>query len=174
MSWTASFHPLAFDAPTFEANIHRLAELRHRGPFKIGVTMTVAAPTLPILEASIRFVRGLPVDHYQFHLDAHQPIDAVAAQALVEQLAPGAFVTAGPPRKGVICDRTKQLLALGADGTLYECVTKAYQNLDPIGNIADTTIDLASLPIRRQFCGLDCFACCDRVKHIYDLGGKPS
>jgi hypothetical protein len=87
-------------------------------------------------------------------------------KATADEILGGAAVyLAGPPPQGKLCNRHEGLMAVGADGSLYQCVTFAYQDIEPICKV-DGTILLEQLPKRVEWCDAVCFACCDHIKHV--------
>jgi len=163
ISWTASFHPLSRRDERYAANI---ALLRRLGALNIRATLVVSVDTIDHIERALEFLRGLDLNGFQFHVDSHGYLSKnPGLRERVEAIAPGVWQFAGHVPVGRRCDKQRELMAVGADGTLYECVTKAYRNLDPIGRV-DGSLKLAELPRKVEFCTVPCFAVCDHVKHV--------
>lgn len=162
LCWTASYHPLSNQDERFRDNIR---ELRESGVGNIRITLVVSTHTIDRIEESLSFIQSMRPDGYQFHLNSHSDLSRnPQLRERIERVAPNIMQYAGHIPVGRICDRHGKLMALGADGTLYECVTKAYRNLDPICKV-DGSVLLAALPRRVAMCRLPCFAVCDHVKH---------
>lgn len=154
--WTASYHPLSGNDEAFKQNV---LYLKSRGA-GVAITIVYSEQTREIMSRCFEFVQSLQPTVMQFHLDAHHD-----AEHLREEAARyGIPVYAGEPRRNRICRRHEDLMAVGPDGSLYECVTKMYQNLDPLGKVNEQ-LDVRSLPSRTEYCGLECFAVCDHIKH---------
>lgn len=163
VSWAASYHPLAGTDEQFAGNIRLMQEL---GVAFIHSTLTVSVHTIDRLRESVDFIVRLRVNAFQFHLDSHG--DVSKNTLLREHLArefPQVQQLAGVVPVHIVCNQHGVLLCLGADGTLYPCVSKAYQNLDPICRI-DAGTRIEDLPVKVEYCGTPCFAVCDHPKHI--------
>jgi hypothetical protein len=161
--WTASYHPLSHNDEIYTRNIVRLAEL---GAFNVRATVVVSVYTIDHIERSLDVLRGLPLAGFQFHVDSHGDLSKnPQLRERLQAIAPDVWQFAGLVPQGRVCDRNGQLMAVGADGTLYECVTKAYQNLDPICKVNGSVL-LAELPRRIDYCDVPCFAICDHIKHV--------
>lgn len=154
--WTASYHPLADRDKQFAEAIRFLKSKK----LNLAITVVYSDATKDVIPQAMEFVKGLGVKHIQFHIDAHR----VAEHLREDAKKYGIRLVAGEPKSDVVCRKHAMLMALGPDGTLYECVTKMYQNMDPVGNIRDG-IQLDALPPRDEFCAVPCFAPCDHVKH---------
>jgi hypothetical protein len=149
LSWTASYHPLSGRDDAFAQNMHLL---RSAGVKHLSSTVVVADSTLPALGEAITFLRSLPVHRVQFHLDTHRT-SCRSTEELVEaaEKAIGPFPwTAGQTPSNKMCNRHSHLLAVSPDGLLFECVTKCYQNLDPICKVNGDVV-LAELTPRGVF-----------------------
>ncbi len=171
VAWAASYHPLAGTEEVFASNVQLLRSL---GARYIHSTVTVSKHTVDHVPRAIRFVSSLGLNAFQFHLDSHGDLaDNEAFRERLAELAPGVRQLAGDVPIHIRCNRNAVLLALGADGTLYHCVTKAYRNLDPICQIQGE-LDLAQLPTDVTYCGVPCFAVCDHVKHVERLERPPA
>ena len=162
VSWTASWHPCSGMEDSFSRSIKMLADCDR--PAR--ATVVIADSTIGRLKETLEFLGSLPLDGINWHLDTHGPADVshlkLAASAL---LGEDAVYIAGPPPQGKVCNMHDKLLAVGADGTLYPCVTFAYQNISPICRVNGTVL-LDKLPKRVEFCNAVCFACCDAIKHV--------
>lgn len=162
-TWTASYHPHSGNDELYAANIRLLSEL---GAWNLRATLVVSAHTIDRVEAALDYLRELPLNGVQFHVDSHGDLSKnPELRQRVEAIAPDIWQFAGHVPQGLVCDRNHHLMAVGADGTLYECVTKAYRNLDPICKV-DGSVLLADLPRRVDYCDVPCFAICDHVKHV--------
>jgi hypothetical protein len=161
-SWTASWHPCSGQEDKFSANIRRLAKAG-RPP---RATVVIANSTIDGLAGTIEFLRSLPLAGINWHLDTHQnPADIAMLKAKADCiLGEGAVYLAGPAPKGRLCNRHDRLMALAPDGTLYQCVTFAYQNKYPVAKVG-ARFRLDSLAKKVEWCGEECFACCDHIKH---------
>lgn len=162
VSWTASWHPCSGMEDSFARSINLLAYVRR--PAR--ATVVIAESTVGRLRETLAFLSELPLAGFNFHLDAHGPADVSALKAAADEvLGPGAVYLAGPPPQGKLCDRHGKLMAVGADGSLYQCVTFAYQDIEPICKVNGDVL-LANLPKRVEWCDAVCFACCDHAKHV--------
>lgn len=161
-SWTASWHPCSGMEESYGRNINLLASA---GVYA-RATVVVSRHTVDRLTDAVSFLSRLPLSGINWHLDAHdQPGTADELKAKADAvLGPGVAYLAGEPPRGVMCNRHGRLVAVGADGTLYECVTFAYQDKFPICKV-DASVRLDALPRRVEWCDEVCFACCDHVKH---------
>ena len=160
-SWTASWHPCSGMEQSYERSIRLLAKVNRQAR----ATVVIAEATIGRLAGTLEFLRSLPLAGINWHLDTHGPADVSDIKRRADELlGEGVAYLAGPPPKGKQCNRHDKLMAVGADGTLYQCVTFAYQNIDPICKV-DGSVLLASLPRRVEWCDAVCFACCDHVKH---------
>lgn len=164
-AWTASYHPISGRDAEFSQSI-RLLKARKVGG-RVRATVVVAPETVEDLPRTLAFLKGLPLDGCQFHLDTHRPTDVQALRRRAREVAPKVRITAGTGEvpANILCAKHSDLMALGPDGTLYECVTKAYRDMDPICKV-DGKVLLDRLPRRDEFCPVPCFAVCDHVKHI--------
>lgn len=161
VSWSASWHPCSGMEASYERSIRLLAGCGR--PAR--ATVVIADATIDRLDETITFLEGLPLAGINVHLDTHGPADVSHLKTRADEiLGEGVVYLAGPPPKGRLCNRHDKLMAVGADGTLYQCVTFAYQNIQPICKV-DGTVLLSALPHRVEWCGEECFACCDHVKH---------
>jgi hypothetical protein len=160
--WTASWHPCSGMEESYERNVRMLAAA---GVWPCA-TVVVSRHTIDSLASSLSFLNRLPLRGINWHLDAHDASVAGDELKLRAEAVLGADVAylAGEPPRGVMCNRNAKLMAVGADGTLYECVTFAYQDKFPICKV-DGSVRLDDLPRRVEWCDEVCFACCDRVKH---------
>jgi hypothetical protein len=162
IAWTASWHPCSGMEASFSRSIHMLASV-HR-PAR--ATVVVADSTIGRLGETLEFLSKLPLAGVNFHLDTHGPADVAHLKAAADEiLGPGAVYLAGPPPQGKLCNRHDNLMAVGADGSLYQCVTFAYQNIEPICKVNGSVL-LSELPQRVEWCDAVCFACCDHIKHV--------
>jgi MoaA/NifB/PqqE/SkfB family radical SAM enzyme len=161
-SWTASWHPCSGQEAKYERNIKTLASSGH--PAR--ATVVISRQTIDGLAKTVEFLRSLPLAGINWHLDAHGDPDAVPMlKAYADSiLGDGVAYLAGPAPRGRICNRHDKLMALGPDGTLYQCVTFAYQNKFPVVRVGART-KLASLEKKVEWCDEECFACCDHIKH---------
>lgn len=161
-SWTASWHPCSGMESLFESNIRLLASYG----VNARATVVIAKSTIDSLAATIEYLRGLPLSGINWHLDTHgDPGDVASLKLFADSiLGEGTAYLAGPAPRGRLCNRHDKLLALGPDGTLYQCVTFAYQNKFPICKVGPR-LSLKSLPERVEWCDEECFACCDHIKH---------
>lgn len=161
-SWTASWHPRSGREELYARNIRALADVGR--PAR--ATVVVAKATLEALPKTVEFLNSLPLAGVNWHLDTHG--DQSDVQAIKESadrvLGEGVAYLAGPAPRGRLCNRHDKLMAVGPDGTLYECVTFAYQNKHPIGKVNGRML-LKNLPQRIEWCDEECFACCDHIKH---------
>ncbi|MGH7137273.1 MAG: hypothetical protein ACREHD_16140, partial [Pirellulales bacterium] len=161
--WTASYHPLSGKDELYASNIRLLSEF---GVGNIRATVVVSVHTIEKIEAALDYLRVLPLAGYQFHVDSHGDLSKnPELRQRVETTAPDVWQFAGHVPQGRMCDRHAQLMAVGADGTLYECVTKAYRNLDPICKVNGSVL-LRELPRNVDYCDVPSFAVCDHVKHV--------
>jgi MoaA/NifB/PqqE/SkfB family radical SAM enzyme len=160
--WTASWHPCSGMEESYARNINRLAGAGVRPR----ATVVVSRHTIDRLADAVSFLRGLPLSGINWHLDAHgQPGGGEELRARADAvLGSGVVYLAGEPPRGAMCNRHDRLMAVGADGTLYECVTFAYQDKFPVCKV-DASVRLDRLPRRVEWCDEVCFACCDHVKH---------
>lgn len=162
-TWTASYHPHSGNDELYAANIRLLREL---GASNLRATLVVSVHTIDRVEAALDYLRELPLNGFQFHVDSHGDLSKnPELRQRVAAIAADVWQFAGHVPQGIVCDRNHQLLAVGADGTLYECVTKAYRNLDPICKVNGSVL-LSELPRRVDYCDVPCFAICDHIKHV--------
>jgi len=162
--WTASYHPLSGEDERFASNI-RLIKAHCRNQIK--ATVVISRDTMPLLERATAFVRDLGIEiHY--HLDTHGRDDPQQLKSLAEEMLGPIPAFAGDVPSPVLCNQNANLLSVGPDGSLYSCVTKAYQGMDRIAYVSDK-LNIAELPWRLQKCDVACFACCDHVKHVERL-----
>lgn len=162
VSWTASWHPCSGMEESYARSIRILAQCGR--PAR--ATVVIAESTVGKLPDTLAFLRSLPVVGINWHLDTHGPADVSHLKAAADDvLGAGVVYLAGPPPQGKLCNRHDQLMAVGADGSLYQCVTFAYQNVEPICKVSGDVL-LAELPRRVEWCDAVCFACCDHIKHV--------
>jgi len=162
IAWTASWHPCSGMEDSYARSIRMLAD----SGCLARATVVIADSTIGRLAETLEFLQSLPLAGVNFHLDAHGPGDISHLKASAEEiLGPGVVYLAGPAPQGKLCDRHDQLMAVGADGSLYQCVTFAYQNIEPICKVNGDVL-LNKLPSRVEWCDAECFACCDHIKHI--------
>jgi len=114
----------------------------------------------------VKFLRSLPLSGVNWHLDTHgDPAAVPSLKAHADSiLGDGVTYIAGPAPRGKMCNRHDKLMAVGPDGTLYQCVTFAYQDKFPVAKVGPR-VRLDSLGQRVEWCDEECFACCDHVKH---------
>lgn len=161
VSWSASWHPCSGMEDSYSRSIRILAEAGHRAR----ATVVIADATVGKLRETLAFLESLPLAGINWHLDTHGPADVSHLKAAADEIiGDGAVYLAGPPPKGKLCNRHDKLMAVGADGSLYQCVTFAYQNIEPICKVSGSVL-LAELPRRIEWCDVPCMACCDHVKH---------
>lgn len=161
IAWTASWHPCSGMEASFERSIRLLARVGR--PAR--ATVVIAEATIGRLGETLDYLGTLPLVGVNFHLDTHGPADVSHLKAAAEEiLGPNTLYLAGPPPVGKLCNRHDKLMAVGADGTLYQCVTFAYQDIDPICKV-NGGVFLAELPQRVEWCSVPCMACCDHIKH---------
>lgn len=161
VAWTASWHPASGMEESYSRSIRLLAQ----AGCPARATVVVADSTIGKLRETVEFLRELPLAGVNFHLDTHGPADVTHLKSQAEEiLGAGVVYLAGPPPQGKLCNRHSRLMAVGADGSLYQCVTFAYQNIEPIAKVSGSVL-LDRLPHRVEWCDAVCFACCDHVKH---------
>jgi hypothetical protein len=161
VAWTASWHPCSGMEESYARNVRTLAE--QGTPAR--ATVVVADSTVGRLAETLEFLRRLPLAGINWHLDTHGPADVEHLRAQASAvLGIDVPYLAGPPPQGRLCDRHGGLMAVGADGTLYQCVTFAYQDWHGMGKV-NGSVRIAELPPRVEWCGEVCFACCDHIKH---------
>lgn len=161
VAWTASWHPCSGMEESYERSIRILAKAGRAAR----ATVVIAESTIGKLRETLAFLKSLPLGGINWHLDTHGPADVSHLKAAADEvLGAGVAYLAGPPPQGKMCNRHDKLMAVGADGTLYQCVTFAYQNVDPICKVNGSVL-LSELPKRVEWCDAVCFACCDHVKH---------
>lgn len=162
VAWTASWHPCSGMEASYARSIKLLASVNRAAR----ATVVIAEATVGRLRETLAFLSGLPLAGINWHLDTHGPADVSHLKAAAEEiLGPGVVYLAGPPPQGKLCNRHDRLMAVGADGSLYQCVTFAYQDIEPICTV-NGSVRLDALPERVEWCDAVCFACCDHVKHI--------
>lgn len=162
VSWSASWHPHSGAEKRYARNIEALAG----NGLLPRATVVIAGSTVGSIRETKRFLDALPIAGINWHLDTHGDMNETEflKGAAESALGSGVVLLAGPPKRGIMCDRHDKLMALGPGGTLYQCVTFAYQNKFPVCKVArDTRLD--SLPRRLEWCDDECFACCDWIKH---------
>ncbi len=161
-SWTASWHPCSGQEDSFSRNIKMLASAGRTAR----ATVVISEDTIGRLSDALQFLKGLPLAGINWHLDAHKNQDSSAflKAAADEILGPDIAYLAGKPKQGVMCRRHENLMAVGPDGTLYQCVTFAYQNKYPICKVSGDIL-VSSLEKKTEWCDDECFACCDWIKH---------
>jgi hypothetical protein len=161
VSWTASYHPFSKKDDIFANNIS-LIKKNSKG--RINATLVISEHTIDDLKKYVGFLKGLPIGNINFHLDTHKDHKDLTNPLLerVNKEFPDIKCYAGLTYSDSICEKYNKLLCLTPDGTLYPCVSKAYNNNDPIGNI--NLIDLNILPDGEYTCKESCFACCDFIK----------
>ena len=161
VSWSASWHPRSGMEESYSRSIKMLSQAGR--PAR--ATVVIADSTVGRLRETLAFLNTLPLAGINWHLDTHGPADVSHLKAAADEiLGAGAVYLAGPPPKGKLCNRHDNLMAVGADGSLYQCVTFAYQNIEPICNVNGSVL-LSELPLRVEWCDVPCMACCDHVKH---------
>lgn len=161
VAWTASWHPCSGMETSYARSIELLAGCNR--PAR--ATVVISDATVGRLRETLAFLSGLPLAGINWHLDTHGPADVSHLKAAADEiLGPGVVYLAGPPPQGKLCNRHDKLMAVGGDGSLYQCVTFAYQNIEPICKVNGGVI-LDQLPHRVEWCDAVCFACCDHVKH---------
>lgn len=161
IAWTASWHPCSGMETSYERSVRLLAQVGR--PAR--ATVVIAEATVALLAETLTFLGKLPLAGINWHLDTHGPADVSHLKAAADEiLGAGVAYLAGPPPVGKLCNRHDKLMAVGADGTLYQCVTFAYQDIDPICKVNGSVL-LAELPKRVEWCDVPCMACCDHVKH---------
>lgn len=161
LNWTASWHPCSGREAEYSKNIRRLAEVHKHAR----ATVVISRQTIAALDETKKFLHSLPLLGINWHLDTHGTQDVSDLRAAADDvLGAGVVYLAGPPPQGKLCNRNSKLLAVGADGTLYPCVTFAYQNMQPICKV-NKDVMIESLPQITEWCGEQCFACCDHIKH---------
>jgi MoaA/NifB/PqqE/SkfB family radical SAM enzyme len=160
ISWSASWHPLSGREEAFAKNVKKLA---YAG-VPVRSTVVISKDTIPTLAESVKFLSGLPIHGINWHLDAHRDAEGLLEHA-EEVVGKGIVALAGVPPSGKTCNRYGELMAVGPDGTLYQCVTFAYQNKEGICKVGPS-LYLSKMPTRVEFCAEECFACCDHIKHI--------
>jgi hypothetical protein len=161
VAWTASWHPCSGMEESYRRSITMISQAGR--PAR--ATVVIADSTIGRLASTVDFLNTLPLAGVNYHLDTHGPADVShlkeAADAI---LGAGNVYLAGPPPQGKLCNRHDKLMAVGADGSLYQCVTFAYQDIEPICKVNGSVL-LAELPQRVEWCNVPCMACCDHVKH---------
>lgn len=161
VSWTASWHPCSGMEESYSRSIHILAQAGRRAR----ATVVIADSTISRLRDALAFLQSLPLAGINWHLDTHGPADVSHLKAAADDiLGPGVAYLAGPPPQGKLCNRHDKLMAVGADGSLYQCVTFAYQDIEPLCRV-NGSVRLDKLPRRVEWCDVPCMACCDHVKH---------
>ena len=161
ISWTASWHPCSGMEAQYERSIRILSQAK----MPARATVVIADATVGRLRETLAFLKSLPLAGINWHLDTHGPADVSHLRAAADEiLGAGAVYLAGPPPQGRLCNRHDKLMAVGADGSLYQCVTFAYRNIEPICKVNGSVL-LAELPQRIEWCDVPCMACCDHVKH---------
>ena len=161
VSWSASWHPCSGMEESYSRSIKMLSQAGR--PAR--ATVVIADSTVGRLRETLAFLNTLPLAGINWHLDTHGPADVSHLKAAADEiLGAGAVYLAGPPPKGKLCNRHDKLMAVGADGSLYQCVTFAYQNIEPICKV-NAGVLLSELPARVEWCDVPCMACCDHVKH---------
>ena len=161
VAWTASWHPCSGMETSYERSIRILADVNRAAR----ATVVIAEATIDKLADTLAFLRSLPLAGINWHLDTHGPADVSHLKRRADELlGQGVVYLAGPPPQGKLCNRHDRLMAVGADGTLYQCVTFAYQNIDAICKVNGSVL-LSELPDREEWCDEICFACCDHLKH---------
>lgn len=161
ISWSASWHPCSGMEASYERSIRLLAQ----AGCPARATVVIAEATVGKLANTLAYLKGLPLSGINWHLDTHGPSDVSHLKAAADEiLGDGVAYLAGPPPVGRLCNRHDKLMAVGADGTLYQCVTFAYRNMHPICRVTGSVM-LSSLPQRVEWCDVPCMACCDHIKH---------
>ena len=161
VSWSASWHPCSGMESSYERGVQMLAN----AGCPARATVVIADSTIGRLRTTLEFLSGLPLAGMNFHLDTHGPADVSHLKSAADEiLGDGAVYLAGPPPSGKLCNRHDRLMAVGADGSLYQCVTFAYQDIEPVGKVSRSLL-LSELPRRIEWCDVPCMACCDHVKH---------
>ena len=161
-SWTASWHPCSGQEERYARNIRTLANAGRRPR----ATVVISQETVERLPQTLEYLNSLPIEGINWHLDTHRdPSLVTEIKASADKiLGEGVAYLAGPAPRGRLCNRHDKLMAVSPDGTLYQCVTFAYQNKFPITKVNAKT-SLAKLPLRIEWCDEECFACCDHIKH---------
>lgn len=161
VSWSASWHPCSGMEESYTRSIKMLSQAGRQAR----ATVVIADATVGRLRETLAFLNTLPLAGINWHLDTHGPADVSHLKAAADEiLGAGVVYLAGPPPKGKLCNRHDKLIAVGADGSLYQCVTFAYQNIEPICKVNGSVL-LSELPARVEWCDVPCMACCDHVKH---------
>lgn len=161
VAWTASWHPHSGREASYERSVRTLAQVG----MTVRATVVVAESTVGLLAEARRFLETLPIAGINWHLDAHGNPSPDDLKRRADEILGGDVVyLAGTPPRGRLCNRHDRLMAVGPDGSLYQCVTFAYTNVEPLGKVTGSLL-LESLPQRVEWCDHECFACCDHVKH---------
>lgn len=161
ISWTASWHPCSGMEVAFTRCIQMLADCNRAAR----ATVVIAEATIGRLRDTLAYLSGLPLAGVNVHLDAHNGNAALLKAQADQILGPGVVYLAGPPPQGKLCNRHGGLMAVGPDGSLYQCVTFAYTDVEPICKV-NGSVRLDALPERVEWCEAVCFACCDHIKHV--------
>lgn len=159
-SWTASYHPFSGRDEAFSEAAHYL----NSAGKKVRVTIVVSKHTLPILKKAQEFVQSLPTQNISWHMESHGEFtkeDREEAESIIGKVS----YVAGKHPQDLLCNKTGNLMALGPDGTLYNCVTHCYSGVEPLLTI-DRELKLDEISSDISWCEDDCFACCDWIKHI--------
>lgn len=168
-SWTASFHPAS---PKINDDFVAFADnarfLRLNGCRWLYCNLVASCATISAIESCIEKLHDLPFDRINLLVDMYQHTEAghtVDRAIAMQEKYPGRIMAVGSGKtiKGVKCATTGRFLVASPTGVIYQCVRKCYQEIDPIGNIEETTISTNN---DGEWCGLDCPHTCDQVKHI--------
>ena len=163
-SWTVSIH--AYGGVKWERLAANVRRLRAAGGIRrLSGTIVISEETLPILQNMEAGGKSLPLDGLQYHIDQNSERPEFLISEARRLLSPGSrVVVSGYQPQGVMCHRRGVFLVLNPDGVLYECSTKAYRGIDPIGAIEN--IDLRNLSGEAGWCDLKCSSACNHPKHV--------
>lgn len=161
VSWSASYHPAAGREADYEAGVRLVKSLGARGVY---ANVVLTQSSLDQLDSILGFLGGLPLDRVNALVEMYQPDQVQLAQEKLAQLPHGSLVVGSPVVKGTMCDKSGRFLVVDPQGTVYQCLTKAYSQLDPLGHVAD--MDLRKMKPDHSWCGLTCPLSCDKVKHL--------
>jgi len=158
-AWTASYHPLSTSPDVFEDNIRFL---RLNGARWVYANVVACHETSALLHRVVRWLLQLPIDRVNVLVDMYRGQDNNFLEIAAISSSRVLLVGTGRTVTGVHCHTRSRFLVVSPTGTIYQCVKKCYEELDPIGNIADSLIILNDLT---EWCSLDCSHTCDQVKH---------
>lgn len=159
-AWTASYHPHSGSLEKFREGVRIV---RGAGVGNMACTVVIDKHTIERWQEHMNAVADLGWQRLQVQVDMNEA-DLEQRRRNIEAIHGVHVAHDGYFAQGVMCDQTGKHLVVAPNGTIYHCLTKAYQGIEPIGHA--TAFDFGSLETRVAWCGLYCSLPCDIVKHV--------